>query len=398
MNPVLLCISSVLVIFLLVIAGGVLLALLARAISRFLGSNMPSADTMAAFNTAQAAQWRSHWETRQSKTAMEKARNAQTTSDGDEDDEMDIDPGTDRVYNALGKYSRYVALLAAWVATCGSLYMSEVLGWVPCLLCWYQRILMYPLSIILAVGILRRDRRMHTYALPLSIPGAFLSLYHYLYQKTDLFAGTVPCTIGVPCSSDYLNAFGGVVTIPFLALIAFLIITFCMVASRLAASSEEEEVDGTENEAERPSRLRTALPVFVIIATVILAFVLAGMSFRSSAASTVPSSTQITTQPLPTPDSAALARGKVLYEESCASCHGLRGEGTPAGRALTNSTLVQNGSDQELAAFVRMGRSVQDAHNTTGLTMPASGGRADISDADLAGIIGYMRTLAEQAP
>jgi disulfide bond formation protein DsbB len=81
--------------------------------------------------------------------------------------------------------SRHGALLAAWVATCGSLFLSEVIGWTPCVLCWYQRILMYPLTVILAVGIWRRDRGVYLYVLPLSILGVGTSLYHYLLIKTD---------------------------------------------------------------------------------------------------------------------------------------------------------------------------------------------------------------------
>ncbi len=69
--------------------------------------------------------------------------------------------GIDAVIARVNAASRYIALLAAWIATSGSLFMSEVLLWVPCVLCWYQRILMYPLTLILTVGILRRDRGLH---------------------------------------------------------------------------------------------------------------------------------------------------------------------------------------------------------------------------------------------
>lgn len=66
--------------------------------------------------------------------------------------------GSIDLLDRLGLVSRHIALLAAWIATCGSLFFSEVLGWVPCVLCWYQRILMYPLALLLAIGIVRRDR------------------------------------------------------------------------------------------------------------------------------------------------------------------------------------------------------------------------------------------------
>src|SRR5689334_8278623 len=91
----------------------------------------------------------------------------------------------DDLIDLLGAASRHIALLGAWVATCGSLFFSEVLGWQPCVLCWYQRILMYPLAIVLAIGIVRRERGLHVYILPFSIAGMAVSLYHYLLIKTD---------------------------------------------------------------------------------------------------------------------------------------------------------------------------------------------------------------------
>jgi disulfide bond formation protein DsbB len=287
----------------------------------------------------------------------------------------------------LSKAAPYAALLAAWVATCGSLFMSEVLGWVPCLLCWYQRILMYPLALVTAVGLLRRDSRMHTYVLALSVPGMAVSFYHYLYQKTDLFRGMVPCTVGVPCSSDYLNWLGGVITIPFLALVAFALISVSVLLARLGGQP------GPDN---APAVARRALPVFLIIGGVVLAFVALTLATRAGtarAASTTP-----VARPVSTADAATLEKGRAMYEQTCAACHGLNGEGTPAGRTLTDSAIARNGGDTELTEIVRLGRTAQDPHNTTGLAMPAGGGRPDIGDADLAAIVAYIRALAARAP
>src|SRR5690606_32194197 len=86
---------------------------------------------------------------------------------------------------------------------CGSLFFSEVLGWLPCELCWIQRILMYPLTVILTVGILRDDRGVAAYALPLSLTGMGFSLYHYL-EVLKVIA-PAPCSGTVPCSIDYLT-------------------------------------------------------------------------------------------------------------------------------------------------------------------------------------------------
>lgn len=172
--------------------------------------------------------------------------------------------------DSIGLYSRYIALLAAWVATSGSLFFSEVLGWTPCLLCWYQRILMYPLSVIIAVGLLRRDTRLQAYVLPFSLGGAGVSLYHYLLQKTTWLPPPA-CSIGVPCNVDYINWFG-FVTIPFLALTAFLIITLTMVVSMLAPT---EEGDGTQA-VDTPARLGfDQVAVVAIIGIVIICFVAA---------------------------------------------------------------------------------------------------------------------------
>ena len=100
-----------------------------------------------------------------------------------------------------------------------------MLHFVPCTLCWYQRILMYPLAIILLVGLLRGDRGVFAYVLPFSIAGIGVSTYHYLLQKTEIFASSAVCDTGIPCTTTWINLFG-FMTIPFLALLAFLTISF----------------------------------------------------------------------------------------------------------------------------------------------------------------------------
>lgn len=117
-----------------------------------------------------------------------------------------------------------IALIAAWAATLGSLYFSEILNFIPCSLCWYQRILMYPLAVILLVGLIRRDEGIFYYVLPFSVIGVILSTYHYLLQKTDIFTSSAVCDTGIPCTTTWINLLG-FITIPFLALIAFLIIS-----------------------------------------------------------------------------------------------------------------------------------------------------------------------------
>lgn len=124
-------------------------------------------------------------------------------------------------------YLLYMAWIVSVIATLGSLYFSEIRGFIPCELCWYQRIAMYPLSIILGIAAYNNETRIKKYVLPLSIIGGFISLYHYMMQKLPGIAAIKPCSQGVPCNAAYINWLG-FITIPFLALIAFTLITICM--------------------------------------------------------------------------------------------------------------------------------------------------------------------------
>lgn len=118
----------------------------------------------------------------------------------------------------------YLSFAVALTAMLGSLYFSEIMGAIPCEYCWYQRILMYPLVLILGIAAVRKDYKQTLYVLPLSGIGMCVSLYHYLLQKTDLFGEEAGNACGVvPCNVEYINVFG-FVTIPFLALTAFVLI------------------------------------------------------------------------------------------------------------------------------------------------------------------------------
>jgi disulfide bond formation protein DsbB len=121
----------------------------------------------------------------------------------------------------------YLAWLTSLIATSGSLFFSEILKFPPCILCWYQRILLYPLVFIIAVGILRKDKSLPYYVLPLTISGTFISIYHNLLYYNILPESTAPCTLGISCTTKFIELFG-FVTIPLLSLLAFLFITGCM--------------------------------------------------------------------------------------------------------------------------------------------------------------------------
>jgi disulfide bond formation protein DsbB len=140
----------------------------------------------------------------------------------------------------LQKTLLYLIFLQALVATLGSLYYSTYGDPVtnvlrgdlfntlnalqPCLLCWYARILMYPLVIISLVAMIRKDKNVPYYILSLSVPGIFLEIYHYALQKLPI-KNLFGCTLENPCNALQVN-YLGFITIPFLALVAFLVITF----------------------------------------------------------------------------------------------------------------------------------------------------------------------------
>ncbi|MDA7027441.1 disulfide oxidoreductase [Bacillus sp. CLL-7-23] len=121
----------------------------------------------------------------------------------------------------------YGSWIVSLTATIGSLYFSEIRRFIPCELCWYQRIMMYPLVLILGIATFQGDARVKKYVIPLAAVGAIISLTHYLEQKLPWFSGIKPCVTGVPCTGQYVNWFG-FMTIPFLALTAFILIIICM--------------------------------------------------------------------------------------------------------------------------------------------------------------------------
>jgi disulfide bond formation protein DsbB len=122
----------------------------------------------------------------------------------------------------------YLAFVQALIATLGSLYFSEIAHFTPCVLCWYQRICMYPLVVLLATGIVREDKKVHEYVLPLALIGWVISLFHNLLYYGLLPEAAAPCKAGVSCTTKFFAWFG-FITIPLLSFIAFSVIIACMV-------------------------------------------------------------------------------------------------------------------------------------------------------------------------
>ena len=112
------------------------------------------------------------------------------------------------------------AWLVASASTLGALFFGEVMQLPPCVLCWYQRIFMFPLVLILPIGLFPFDRKVVRYALPMAALGWLFAAFHVLLIAGVIPEGMKPCTQGVPCSETVIEWFG-FVTIPLLSLVAF---------------------------------------------------------------------------------------------------------------------------------------------------------------------------------
>ena len=114
----------------------------------------------------------------------------------------------------------FFALIVSFVATLGSLFFSEVMHFIPCSLCWYQRIFMYSLVFLFLVNLLFPDDKIFKYAFPLVIIGWMISIYHNLLMFGIIPENLSPCVQGVPCSTAYINWLG-FITIPLLSFFAY---------------------------------------------------------------------------------------------------------------------------------------------------------------------------------
>ncbi|MEO8573162.1 MAG: disulfide oxidoreductase [Pyrinomonadaceae bacterium] len=131
----------------------------------------------------------------------------------------------------LNRALPYLAWFLALSGTVGSLFFSEVMQYPPCVLCWYQRIALYPLVLIIGIGIVTRDNRMKYYALPLCVAGSLVSIYHNLLYYGVIPDNMTPCTQGVPCNSIQIEWLG-FITIPFMSLLSFIAIGLCLLLKK----------------------------------------------------------------------------------------------------------------------------------------------------------------------
>jgi len=245
---------------------------------------------------------------------------------------------------------------------------------------------MYPLALILAIGLLRKDNNLPLFMLVFALPGLGIASYHYLLEKTRLFDSAATCSAGVPCTTEWINWFG-FITIPFLSLVGFLTITLMAVIAWQAGEPNDDET--------------TAMPwslVLGTIAVIVLAFGLLAQFNRQPAhaeevfpviqASVEAGQTKIDD----TVDPQLFADGQRLYQTACANCHGANGEGERGlGNALAGSAFILQQNDDALLQFIRMGRAATDPANQSGIAMPPNGGNPALTDTELMAIIGYLR-------
>jgi disulfide bond formation protein DsbB len=130
--------------------------------------------------------------------------------------------------------SAWMVVFACWViastSTLGALFFSEIMKLPPCVLCWYQRIFMFPLVLLLPVGLFPFDSRVVRYAIVLALAGWLLSLFHVLLVVGLIPEQIRPCTQGVPCS-DVQVQWLGFVNIPLLSFLAFSTMNALLIAA-----------------------------------------------------------------------------------------------------------------------------------------------------------------------
>ncbi|HSK93530.1 MAG TPA: disulfide oxidoreductase [Candidatus Angelobacter sp.] len=126
----------------------------------------------------------------------------------------------DGVRGLVGPAALWLAFVVALTATVGSLYFSEVARFTPCVLCWYQRIAMYPLVVVLGIAAVRGDLGIRRYVAPIAVIGAAISIWHIGVERLPGLP-TGSCSLAAPCDLIWVERFG-FITIPVMALVGFL--------------------------------------------------------------------------------------------------------------------------------------------------------------------------------
>ena len=277
----------------------------------------------------------------------------------------------------------------------GSLYLSEVSGFTPCTLCWYQRILMYPLAGLLALGIMRRDNHLPHLVLPFSLLGQGVSVYHFLLQKTQMFGAPSSCGVGVTCTTVWIDWFG-FITIPLLAMLGFMAITTGMLMVIAAEAGNANKVF--------PYRWpRWPVPLFVIIAIglYVAGAVRAGKIQISLPIVELPIVSELpfvelfagsTATPAPTATPTSLEKGRFFLRKTAPLATGSMARvSKDLAACWQNSPYVAGQGDSELVALIRDGRAADAPDNRTGIAMPPLGGQLYLTDEEVGDIIQFIR-------
>lgn len=279
-----------------------------------------------------------------------------------------------------------LAWVVAATAMAGSLWFSEVANYLPCVLCWYQRIAMYPLVLLLLVAMLRRERVIAPYALFLALAGLVVSVYHYQLEWFPDQSSICSTTASVPCHVKWFEHFG-VATIPFLAGSAFLmVITLMWLAwrnerdARRAADDQAGEPAGSGGAAteiqERPDEAPDG-GRGLLLAVGLGLLVIAGASGAVLVLRDDDGAGSVTPTPIAQSGDAS-AGAAVFASAGCGGCHAFEpaGSGGSAGPALDGTPLA----DDELREIVAFGNGA----------MPAFDG--DLSAQEIADVAAYVRT------
>lgn len=140
------------------------------------------------------------------------------------------------------------ATAIATVATLGSLAMSEIAGYVPCTLCWYQRIAMYPLVIVLAVAAVRRDPEVWRTVVPIAAIGTLIASWHVAIERRPALGGAT-CDPAAPCAIRWVEEFG-LLTLPMMAGIGFVAIAVLALAARPSDGDSDAPLVGHDGDVD----------------------------------------------------------------------------------------------------------------------------------------------------
>ncbi len=132
----------------------------------------------------------------------------------------------------------FICWIIAAISTLGSLFFSEVMRYPPCVLCWYQRICMYPLVIIFLMGLFPFDPKVIRFTFPLALIGWLIAIYHNLLYYNILPESAAPCVLGISCTTVQIQWFG-FITIPFLALTAFSLLLILLTITHRISKREK---------------------------------------------------------------------------------------------------------------------------------------------------------------